>query len=205
MTRLLGIFSRVWLTLLLSSAITLDSATGIDVQSLERSCEEFLARHDKSQVQRDYPKAIEDLLSGSRDEQLRGIRVLGATRELYILPWLVPILDAEDNEVRVMAGSSIEQVVSSVLLERRDRSRPEQIIIRPPEPGEVNLNPLSWVALKMIRSNEPNLSSYGATMAGYLGRRDFEEDLRRLLDSPHPAVQNAARYGLIILGLEEEP
>jgi hypothetical protein len=80
-----------------------------------------------------------------------GINTLAATEEVKAIPWIVPFLDSEDRHVRIQAGLSLNAIVATHELKRWDMSQPERIVILPPGPGDIDLRPMSWVILKMLR------------------------------------------------------
>jgi len=63
---------------------------------------------------------------------------------------------------------------------------------------------MSWVILKMLQMpDDGNTHAYAANMIGYLGLKEYEDDLRQLLTSRHPAVSRAASRALGMLGVNE--
>jgi len=174
-----------------------------DEADLKKRYDAFLLGLDYVKVATDYPKVIKDLLSSDSARQVTAVRTLGETAEPVVIPWLVPFLDAEDPSVRVWAGSSIEKVISACALQRRDRTHPYRVVLRPLAAGELDLRPCAWVALKMFRKpDDGNTHAYAASVTRYLEVREFEDELRRCLQSRHPAVSERAKWALQSLGLE---
>ena len=170
---------------------------------LRNRYEEFLTKLDYIKVASDYPKAIKDLLGGNSEKQLLAIKMFGESGEPTVIPWLVPFLDSEDNPLRIWSGVSIQRIIETCALSRRDPTRPEQVILRPLGEGELDLRPFAWIALKMFRkADDGNTHAYAATIIRYLEVREFEDELRRCLRSNHPAVSNKAKWALEELGLE---
>jgi hypothetical protein len=163
----------------------------------------FLLGLDYVKVATDYPKVIKDLLSGDSARQVTAVKMLGETGEPAVIPWLVPYLDSEDISLRVWASSSIDKVISTCALKRRDRTQPDRVVLRPLEAGELDLRPFAWVALKMFRKpDDGNTHAYAVSMTRYLEAREFEDELRRCLLSRHPAVSGKAHWALQSLGFE---
>ncbi len=148
-----------------------------------------------------YPKAIKNLLSVNCENQKLGLRTLKATQEIEIIPWLIPFLDSKDNYVRIEAMMAISNLVVYQTLKRRDSSIPERVVIKPMTFNDIDLRPLAWLILQMLRlpDSNPNLRSYAATMTGYLNLQIFELEIKMLLDSKHPAVVNSAKYAIELL------
>jgi HEAT repeat protein len=189
--------------LLIALPAAADTAAGqLDQEpALKQRYDAFVKSLDHRRLAKDYPGAVRNLDSPDPNKQIVGIKTLAATDEVKAVPWIVPFLDSEDQGVRVQAGLSLNAIVASYQLRRRDKSQPEKIVILPPGPGDTDLNPLSWVILKMLRlPDDGNTHAYAANMIGYLGLEEYEPELRRLLDSRHPAVTQAARQALEMIG-----
>lgn len=172
---------------------------------LRKSYEQFVDSLDTLKIVREYPRAIQHLLSADPERQVIGLRVLSASGEVEAIPWMVPHLDAPEHNVRTSAGSIIENLVSTTILkQRRDPMRPDRVVIKPLGPRDTDFRPLAWVAHKMLqKDNDPDLQAYAATMIGYIGLKEFGPELKKLLGSRHPAVTNSAKYALELLGLRE--
>jgi hypothetical protein len=165
----------------------------------------FLKKLDAARIKSDYPGAIRDIRSPKPGDQIRGLNVLGASGRIDAIPWIVPLLDSENDLVGLHAGRVLEQIVSGNELLRRDMNQPEKIVLRPRSADDVDLRPLGWVILRMMKAaDDGNTAAYAATMAGYLGLSEFDGELRKLLKSVHPAVQQSARNALSMLGLSLE-
>jgi hypothetical protein len=64
---------------------------------------------------------------------------------------------------------------------------------------------MSWVILKMLRMpDDGNTHAFAANMIGYLGLREYKDELRQLLTSRHPAVSSAATRAREMLGVSED-
>ena len=161
----------------------------------------FIDSLDPVIIVSNYPKAIKNLLSADYENQKLGIRTLKVTREIEIIPWLIPFLDSKDNYVRIEASMAISNLVVYYTLKRRDESIPERVSIKPMTLNDNDLRPLAWLILQMLRlpDSNPNLRSYAATMTGYLNLQIFELEIKMLLDSKHPAVVNSAKYAIELL------
>jgi hypothetical protein len=174
-----------------------------DEAELKRRYEAFLLELDYVKVATDYPKAVKDLLSANSARQVAAVQLLGDTADPAVIPWLVPLLDAEDASLRIWAGSSIDKVISACVLKRRDRTQPDRIVLRPPGPGELDLRPCAWIALKMFhKPDDGNTHAYAASITRYLEAKEFEGELRRCLQSRHPAVSEKAKWALESLGFD---
>lgn len=199
------------LVLILSAGLTAhalaaaDPAPGPAAEALKRQYDAFVASLNHRQMAEDYAGAVRSLDSADPKSQIAGIKTLAATDDLRAIPWIAPLLDCEDRQVRICAGQALSAIVASHELKRRDGARPERVVIKPPGPGDVNLRPMAWVILKMLRMpDDGNTHAYAANMIGYLGLSEHEADLRRLLASRHPAVSQAAGRALEMLGVNED-
>ncbi|MHC4866531.1 MAG: hypothetical protein ACYTEX_20845 [Planctomycetota bacterium] len=164
---------------------------------LKKRFDKFMAALDLLAVTRDYPKAVRKLLSADPAKQIEAVKTLAETADPNVIPWFLPFLEADDNTLRIWTGSSLEKLLSSLVLKRRDNSMPEVVVIKPLRPGDTDLRPLAWVVLKMFRKpDDGNTHAYAASMARYLGLHEFERELRQCLQSRHPAVSNKAKWAL---------
>ena len=174
-----------------------------DEAALKQSYDAFVQSLDHRRLAEDYPGAVRNLDSDDPKKQVTGINTLAATEEVKAIPWIVPFLDSEDRHVRIQAGLSLNAIVATHQLKRRDKSQPEKVVILPPGPGDIDLRPMSWVILKMLRlPDDGNTHAYAANMIGYLGLEEYEPELRKLLDSKHPAVTAAARRALEMIDVK---
>ena len=172
-----------------------------DADQLKQAYQTWVENLDHKRVANDYAKAVQKLDSEDSKSVLEGLQTLAATGEPVVMPWIVPFLDAEDAQVRIWAGISLQKIVSNHELRRRDQNQPGKVVIKPRGPDDLDLRPLAWVMLRMLqKADDGNTHAYAATMIGYLGLKEFEPDLRTLLASRHPAVTNAAKYALEMLG-----
>ena len=161
----------------------------------------FIDSLDPVIIVSNYPKAIKNLLSADYENQKLGIRTLKETQEIEIIPWLIPFLDSKDNYVRIEASMAISNLVVYYTLKRRDESILERVSIKPMTLNDIDLRPLAWLILQMLRlpDSNPNLRSYAATMTGYLNLQIFELEIKMLLDSKHPAVITSAKYAIELM------
>jgi len=175
-----------------------------DEEALRGQYDSFVKSLNHKRIAKDYPKAVANLDSSEPKVQIAGIQTLAATEEVEAIPWIVPFLDSEDRGVRTYAGQSLLRVVASHQLKRRDKSQPDRVVIKAPGPGDLDLKPIAWVVVKMLRKpDDGNTHSYAANMAGYLGMEELTGEIQGLLDSKHPAVTNAARNALKMLGVNQ--
>jgi hypothetical protein len=172
---------------------------------LEQRYDAFVQSLDHRRLAEDYPGAVRNLDSPDPRKQIVGIKTLAATEEPRAIPWIVPFLDSEDRHVRIYAGQALNALVAGCQLKRRDKTQPEKVVILPPGPGDVDLTPMSWVVLKMLRKpDDGNTHAFAANMIGYLGLEEYEAELWGLLEGKHPAVTQAARRALEMLGASQD-
>ncbi len=165
--------------------------------------DQFLLELDYVAVATDYPKVIKDLLSGNSDRQITAVKMLSESADPRVIPWLVPFLDAEDSSLRIWAGCSIYKVIASWAYKRRDLSQLDRTVLLPLRDGEMDLRAYAWIALKMFRKpDDGNTHAYAARITRYLEVKEFEDKLRRCLNSRHPAVSNRAKWALQALGFD---
>ncbi len=175
----------------------------LDEAALQKQYDGFVAHVNFKVVATDYPKVVDDIESGDPERQAAAVKTLAETGRLDVIPWIVPLLDAKDPSLRVCSGFSIQKVVETLALKRRDPSHPEKVVLLPPRKEDPDLRPLAWIALKMFRMpDDGNTHAYAATIVRYLEAPEFEADLRACLRSRHPAVQNAAIETLKALDLQ---
>ena len=175
--------------------------TKYDEAELKITYTNFIDSLDPLIIVSNYPKVIKNLLSVNYENQILGIRSLKETQEIEIIPWLIPFLDSKDNYVRIEALMAISNLVACQTLKRRDKNIPERVVIKPMTSDDIDLHPLAWLILQMLRlpDSNPNLRSYAATMTGYLNLQIFELEINMLLDSKHPAVVTSAEYAIELL------
>jgi hypothetical protein len=160
----------------------------------------FLETLDLVKLEADYAGAVRKVRSLNPDDQKKGLQVLGACDEIDAIALIVGLLDSEDEGVRIHAGLALDHIVSGNELKRRDFAHSDKIVLLPRSPEDIDLRPLAWIILKMMRgSDDGNTAAYAATMAGYLGLSEFRGELKRLLKSRHPAVSRSATYALSVL------
>lgn len=176
--------------------------TEYDEMAMQREYRLFVSSLDYMAAVKDYPKAIKDLFSGDSQNQETALRILAETCDPRVIPWIVPFLDNEDGYLRALSGYSIEKIVSDYSLRRRDMSRPDKVVLKPLGKEDIDLRPLAWIALKMFRrADDGNTQAYAATIVRYLELKEFEGELRKCLNSRHPAVKNGALDALESLNL----
>ena len=177
-----------------------------ELDALRAQYEDFLCSLRPDRFKQGYPALMQKLKSRDRDERITALRTIGQSGELDAIPLIVPIvLNEKDLSVRIWAGCALKQIVTSHELKRRDHTHPESVVILPRSPGDIDLRPLAWVLREMLaKPDDGNTAANAATMIGYLGLKEFEPDLRRLLDSRHPAVTTSAVHALRMMDLEVE-
>jgi len=167
---------------------------------LRAAYERFAQGCDTRSIEKGYAKAVEQLRSNDPDTQQVGLQTLAASQSPDALLLIVPLLDSPNVHTPINAGLAIERIVEAVCLKRRDRAHLDRVSILPPGPNDVDLRPLAWVVQHMLKTEEPNLQSYAASMIGYLKLTEFADDLHALLNSRHPAVSNAAKSAIEMMG-----
>jgi len=168
-----------------------------DESALKQRYDAFVKSLKRERIAEEYAGALRQLDSADPSAVAAGVQTLAATGDPAVIPWIVPHLDSGNAEVRISAGACLEKVVSSHELKRRDDRHPDRIVIKPLGPGDLDLRPMAWVVLKMLRKpDDGSTHAYAATMIGYLNLREFEGQMRTLLKSRHPAVTRAAQAAL---------
>ena len=174
-----------------------------DNAKLEKSCDEFIQSLDALKITHDYPKIVQNLLSIDAKKQILGLQTLSETKDPNAIPWIIPLLDSDNGNVKVNAGSALEKLVTSYTLRRRDLNYPDRVVLKPLGKNDKDLRPLAWIILKMLRDPDASIQSYAATMIGYLNLTYFDDELRLLLKSRPPAVVQSAQYALGMLKTEK--
>lgn len=176
-----------------------------DEELLKKDFDAFIESLDSLSISKNYPKAVQKLLSGDPKKQVQGLNTLTATEEIEVIPWLLLFLESPSSNLRIQAGLSLEKLVSAQVLKRRDRSIGEMVIIKPLDPKDKDLRPLAWIVLKMFRKpDDGNTHAYAATMTRYLGLNRFDRELHNCLKSRHSAVSNTAKWALESLQKQNE-
>lgn len=164
-------------------------------EQLHATFNEWVATIDTVALATAYPQAIKNLLTADKQKQFSAIRILGDTSDIRSIPWLLPYLDAQDPEVRIWAGSSIQKIVSAIA---NSNQVDKQIRIE-------EMKPIAWLVLKMLRTpDDGNTGAYAAQMAALLGLTEFEAELMGCTRSVHPAVADNALAALKTLGIKTE-
>lgn len=167
-----------------------------DEKKLKDKFEKFINKLDSLSLTKKYPEITRKILSSNSEQQIIALRMLSESQNIESIPWIILLLNSEEQYVQTYAGLSIEKIVSSIALKRRDDKYPQYVLIKPIQKGDIDLKPLAWIILKLLRSEDPNLSSYAVTMARYLNLYEFEDEILKLSDSAHPAVSNVAKWAI---------
>lgn len=167
-----------------------------DEKELKDKFEKFISRLDSASVARKYPEITRKILSSNPSQQAIALRMLSESEDVNTIPWAILLLDSDDKYVQTYAGLSIQKVVSSITLKRRDSKYPQYVLIKRIQKDDVELKPLAWIILKLLRSENPNLSSHGVATARYLNLYEFEDEILKLSKSPHPAVSNTVKWAI---------
>jgi hypothetical protein len=162
---------------------------------MQERCAKFLQSLNPMQVARDYPKAIENLFSFDQTKMNIGLKTLKETNDPNVIPWIILLLDYNDDlerqhpiPVKIQASVTLRDLISSYTLKRRDMSIPTRVVIKPLAKNDLDMRPLAWIVLKMIRKTGDQ--STGAWIAGYLNLTYFDEELQ-LLSKSSPGGNNA--------------
>jgi hypothetical protein len=176
------------------------------IGDLQASYEDFALSLDPQRFTRGYPAVLEMLGSGDRDKRITALRTIAASAELDAIPLVVDVvLNDDDYIARAWAGYALKHIVQLNELKRRDPQHPEKVVILPRSDDDVDLRPLAWVLREMLsKPDDSSAHSCAATMIGYLGLKQFEPDLRGLLESRHPAVTRSAVHALRMMGFALE-
>jgi hypothetical protein len=201
---ILAVLAIFVLTAEVSAGEQMAAVPKYDKVELEKSCYEFIQSLDSLKMAHDYPQAVKNLLAVEPQKQITGLQTLSHVNDLNAIPLVIVFLDSDNIEVKVNAGSALERLVLFDALKRRDKNFPGGIAIKPLGRGDMDLRPLAWIVLRMMRSEDTNLQGYAAIMAGYLGLDYFEDELRILEKSEQPAVSNSAKEALKILANSKE-
>lgn len=151
----------------------------------------FAGQQDVAGFAQDHTAAVKDLQAEQLAVRLRAIRECAASGDPRCIPLIVAQIHSTNRDLQIEAGAGLERIVTGCVLQRRDPSVRDRVEILPLREGDVDLRPLEWVVVEMLRSGEPNLQAYGAGMAGCLNLRDLEPILRATHGSRHPAVYHA--------------
>ena len=173
-------------------------------KELKDKFEKFVSRLDSAAISRKYPEITKKILSSNPLQQAIALRMLSESEDVNTIPWAILLLDSDEKYVRTYAGLSIEKVVSSIILKRRDDKYTQYVLIRPIQKDNVDLKPLAWIVLKLLRSEDPNLSSYAVTMARYLNLYEFEDEILKLADNSHPALSNTVKWAIESFTLQKK-
>lgn len=157
---------------------------------------------DPGRFAQGYPALVHDLQSEDPAERCQALRMLAASDEVDAIPFVVEaMLGTEDRAERTWAACALRDIVAHHELKRRDFARPTGVHLLPRTPSHVDLRPLAWVVEEMLAMDrdDTNVCGSAATIVGYVGMKQFADELTALMDSPHPAMRNSVRYALALL------
>lgn len=174
------------------------------VDDLQRHYEDFAFSLNPQRFKEGYPALLEKLNTMDRNKRITALRTIGQSGETDAIPLVVDVvLNERDRTIRIWAGSALKKIVTANELKRRDPERPEKVVLLPRSRHDIDLRPLAWVLREMLaKPDDGNTHAYAATMIGYLDLKQFEPDLRALLESRHPAVTRSAVYALRMMEFE---
>lgn len=154
-----------------------------------------------------YPALIRKLECGTESDRASALHCIASSGEIDAIPLVVELMRTTDSQrLRTMAAVALRDIVSDHELKRRDYSRPSDIYLLPRGPDHVDLRPLARVVEEMLKAEQadPELLSDAATIVGYVQLYQFEERMKELCGSPHPAVQHRASFALRLLHQTED-
>ncbi|HEY8561168.1 MAG TPA: hypothetical protein VIL74_12405 [Pyrinomonadaceae bacterium] len=175
-----------------------------DEEQLKARFDKFIGEIDSLNLTRKYPEIARKMLSRQPREQQTGVKMLAQSQDIDALPWLLLLLNSENDDVRIWSGYALKEIVSSLALLRRDSDFPAFILLKPLQKTDVDLKPLAWIVLRMLRGEETNHISYAITMARYLNLYEFEDEIARHQNNVNPAVTNAMKWALDELKLQKK-
>src|SRR5262245_15923901 len=190
-------FDLVLLTVLaLPPAPKIDSPRD-DEAKLKKDCGKLLASLKPQDLAGQHPRAVAALRGQEPKAQIEALQKLARTGDPNALPLMVPLLESQDPTVRIWAGATVSQLVEQYTLRRRDPRIGDRVVLKPRGPGDLDLHPLAWLVVKMLRKpDDGNTHAYAAVLIRYLELRELVPRLRPLLQSRHPAVSDKARWAL---------
>ncbi len=207
-SKVFGVIVFVCLFLIYSSPIFAQqlsvSIERFNEKELKSNLDNFIAKIDSLSLARKYPEIAKKILSNQTDQQEVALRMLGESQEVIALPWIILLLDSDDKDIKVEAGLAVKNIVSSITLKRRDMNYPQYILLKPSQETDIDLRPIAWIALKLLRADEPSLIAYGITITRYLNLYKFEAEILSHKESIHPAVTNTMNWAIEELQLQKK-
>ncbi len=173
-------------------------------EKLEANFDKFILGIDSLRITKKYPEIARKILSQQPRQQKIALNMLGGSQEIEAIPWILLLLNSDDKSMRFSAGSCLGSVLYSLSIIRRNNQIGRYVVLKPLKKQDVDLRPLAWIVLKLLRTDDPNLIAYGITMARYLNLYEFEDEIVRHKDSIHPAVTNTMKWAIEELKLQKE-
>lgn len=180
------------------------STPKFDEAELKSNFDEFINGIDSLSLTKKYPEIVRKILSHQPREQETALKMLARSQDIDAIPWILLLLDSEDKRVQTYAGYSLQEIVSSDALNRRDLKFPRFTVLKPLPKNAAALKPMAWIVLKLLRNQDPSLIAYAMTMARYLNLYEFEDEITKHRDSVHPAVTNTMKWAIEELGLQKK-
>lgn len=163
--------------------------------------EKMLAGLDVKRSRKTFPEAESHLQSSNPDQRVAVLRVLAASQDPGVLPWVIAHVESEDPAVAGEAQLALSRLVETISLKRRDPDHSDRVVLRPLGPGDPDLTGLEIILCGMLlRPDTGSSHAYAASMVGYLGLEGLAGPLETMLQSPHPAARDAAVQALRMLG-----
>ena len=173
-------------------------------EELKASYDKFVGGIDSLSVTRKYPEIVKKILSQNPEEQEIALKMLSESQDVDAVPWILLLLDSDNKRVRTYAGYAMKQIISSTALLRRDMEFPGFTVLKPLQKTDVDLKPMAWLVLKLLRSEDSSWIAYAITMARYLNLYEFEEIIFARRDHRAPAVTNTVKWVIEELKLQKK-
>lgn len=155
------------------------STSKFNENELKTSFDKFITGINSLNLVQKYPEIVKKILSHNPREQEIAVKMLAESQDIDSIPWILLLLNSEDTYVQTYSGYSLKEIISSIALLRRDRQFPAFTVLKPLQKADVDLKPMAWIVLKMLRSKETNHIAYAITMARYLNLYEFEDEIMK--------------------------
>jgi len=156
----------------------------------------FIDKLEPLNLTKKYPEITRKILSCKPEQQEIALKMLAESEEIDAIPWILLLLDSDESSTRTWAGNALEDIVIGIVSYRRDMKFPGIYVFKPLGKQDVDLKPMAWIVLRMIRSGNHNQIAYGISMARYLNLFEFEGVISSQQYSQSPAVTNAMKWAL---------
>lgn len=175
-----------------------------DENDLKTSFDKFITGINSLNLVEKYPEILKKILSHNPREQEIAVKMLAVSQDIDSIPWILLLLNSEEKYVQTYSGYSLKEIISSIALMRRDSLFPAFAVLKPLQKADVDLKPMAWIVLKMLRSKETNHIAYAITMARYLNLYDFEDEIMKHQNNINPAVTDTLKWAIEELKLQKQ-